>query len=159
MAVKTRWPDYHPLHFIHDRQVMKMQISPQATAAEYNYASNLKLDEMMTVKCWTLYNHKLLISTPRRLGVKNLKIFDSNLNLIFWILLIPIFSFQTRFCFRRKHWDLRREREPGDEKKVKRVRGFVIPEWGCHKCHMSDGASVTRVTWHAWHSDVGDTSH
>lgn len=64
----------------------------------------------------------------------------------------PVFLFQTRFCLLRiiQHWDLR------DKKKVKRVRGFVIPERGCHKCHMSDGASVTRVTWRVtlwcrWH--------
>ena len=63
MSVKTRWPG----HFILSTtdKLWKCKSVRRRDGAEYNYASNLKLDEMMTVKCWTLYNHKLLISTHR----------------------------------------------------------------------------------------------
>ena len=141
MSVKTRWPG----HFILSTtdKLWKCKSVRRRDGAEYNYASNLKLDEMMTVKCWTLYNHKLLISA-RREKLQNLCRI-----IILKLLLIPNFLFQTSFSPPAL-------RSPGREQEVIRVRGFVIPEWGCHKCHMSDGDSVTRVTWQ---SDVDDTSH
>ena len=144
MPVKTRWPDRLSTSF-YPRQTSY----ENANQAEYNYASNLKLDEMMmTVKCWTLYNHKLLISTPRRLGVKNIRNFDSNHNFIFCI--NSEFFFQTRFCFRPEHWDLRRESR-GTRKK-----------WNVSEVLWSRSEAVTSVTWvtgPAWHGsrDTRDT--